>query len=107
MMTKILRYARALTRWIKNGREVRSNNDIRELYDNICSRCEDFDAGRGACGICGCRVNTSDNPLVNKLAMATEACPKEKWGIGEHQGEEKEVANSCPVCSENASKLEM
>lgn len=79
MMTKILRYARALTRWIKGGRKTRSQAEILELYDKICSRCEEFKTDRGACGICGCRINTSENPLINKLAMASEKCPKEKW----------------------------
>lgn len=71
-------YAAALTRWAMDGFRARDQAEIERLYV-ICQACEFFDAGDSRCTVCGCRVATDPNPVRNKLAMPTEACPKGKW----------------------------
>lgn len=48
---------------------------------STCQACPTnrYDAARGACNKCGCRVNASGWGLVNKLRMATESCPDGHW----------------------------
>lgn len=43
----------------------------------ICKGCEFYTGVK--CRACGCRCNGSTS-LMNKLALAHEACPKKKWG---------------------------
>jgi hypothetical protein len=75
------RYTRALTRWIKAGRPVRSEEEIERIFETCCAPCEGYDAKTSVCRYCGCRVSLSRTATVNKIAMATEECPLEKWGI--------------------------
>lgn len=72
------RYGRALSRWIKAGRPIRSEEDIATLYE-ICKTCRAFETETNSCKFCGCRLGTNSNPLINKIAMATERCPVDKW----------------------------
>ena len=75
---RVLRWGRAIARWIKAGRPVRNQEQIAELWA-ICSKCMRFDPHRQACSICECNISMSDNAMLNKLAMATEGCPIELW----------------------------
>ena len=77
------RYTRALSRWIKAGRPVRSEEDIRQIFESICEPCEGYDAKSSSCLHCGCRVNLANAAMLNKIAMATEECPLSKWGVNE------------------------
>ena len=72
------RYTRALTRWIKAGRPIREQNEILEIYE-ICQQCRALDTTTNSCKNCGCRIANHSNPLLNKIAMATERCPVGKW----------------------------
>ena len=74
------RYVRALSRWIKAGRPVREEEDIRRIFETCCKPCEAYDAQSSVCRYCGCRVNLVKAAPLNKIAMATEECPIEKWG---------------------------
>lgn len=76
-VSKTVRYGRALARWIKAGRPSRSSEEICGIYTTHCRECDRFDEGR--CGECGCNVNLQTMPMLNKIAMATEHCPLEKW----------------------------
>jgi len=71
------RYTRALSRWIKAGRPVRSEEEIERIYEMCCKPCEAYDGGK--CRYCGCYVNLLMSATQNKIAMATEECPLEKW----------------------------
>lgn len=73
------RYGRALSRWIKAGRPARSEDEIFGIFTAYCEECEHFEHDYGRCEICGCHVGTVQSPLLNKIAMATERCPEEKW----------------------------
>ena len=76
---KIMRYTRALSRWIKAGRSVRNNETINQIFAQHCRLCDDYDERTSSCRHCGCRVNTSSVAPLNKIAMQTEHCPLEKW----------------------------
>ena len=71
------RYTRALSRWIKAGRPVRSEADIEWIYEMYCKPCEVYENGK--CDHCGCAVNLLRSATQNKIAMATEECPLGKW----------------------------
>lgn len=73
------RYTRALSRWIKAGRPARSEDEILGIFTTYCQTCEYMESDRGRCKQCGCHVGTVKSPLLNKIAMATEHCPVEKW----------------------------
>ena len=73
------RYTRALSRWIKAGRPVRGEDEILGIFSTYCQECELMDQDYGRCSACGCHVGTVRSPLVNKIAMGTEHCPKKKW----------------------------
>jgi hypothetical protein len=74
------RYTRALSRWIKAGRPVRNEEEIERIFETFCMPCEDYDMKSSVCLHCGCRVSLATAAPLNKIAMATEECPLEKWG---------------------------
>ncbi len=73
------RYGRALSRWIKAGRPARSENEILGIFTTYCQECDSLDREYGRCTVCGCHVGLRAAPLLNKIAMATEHCPVERW----------------------------
>lgn len=82
MKTKMIeawRYTRALSKWIKAGRPVRSEDAILGIYTTYCQECECLDRHPDRCKLCGCHVGTIKSPLRNKIAMGTEHCPDAKW----------------------------
>jgi len=75
---KIVRYSRAVARWMAAGRPVRPEAEVARIYDEVCRQCDHF-TRRGSCGICGCKIKRSGSALRNKLAMSTEHCPIRRW----------------------------
>lgn len=73
------RYTRALSRWIKAGRPVRNEEEIKRIFETHCAPCEACDKQTSTCRHCGCRVNLMKAAPLNKIAMATEECPLGKW----------------------------
>ena len=73
------RYTRALSRWIKAGRPVREEEEIKRIFETYCKPCEEYEVKSSSCRDCGCRVNFMKAAMLNKIAMATEECPLEKW----------------------------
>ena len=86
---KTSRYKRALSRWIKAKRPIRSEEEIKRIFETFCEPCEDYE--KGTCRHCGCHVNLLKAGPLNKIAMATEECPLEKWGS--QQGTEITITN--------------
>ena len=76
---KVLRYGKAVARWVKAGRPVRTPDEVARIYDDLCRPCDDFDVEKETCKVCGCPVRKSAKALRNKIGMATEHCPGEKW----------------------------
>lgn len=77
MLADVGRYAQALRWWAASGFPVRSRLEVDRIDRDFCRRCEDYLKGR--CKECGCQVNARGFAVVNKIKMATEHCPKEKW----------------------------
>jgi len=73
------RYTRALSHWIKAGRPVRDEAEIEQIFETCCKPCEAYDAKSASCSYCGCRINLMKTAALNKIAMATEQCPLDKW----------------------------
>lgn len=76
---KAVRYATAVARWIAAGSPARTDDDVERIYETLCRPCEYFNPQRQGCKVCGCRLGKSKNALVNKIRMATEHCPRQKW----------------------------
>ena len=73
------RYTRALSRWIKAGRPVRDEAEIKRIFETSCQLCEAYDTENSSCQYCGCRVSLVKAAPLNKIAMGTETCPIGKW----------------------------
>jgi len=79
------RYGRALANWSEAGFPTRGKLETDLIFEKCCKPCENFN-GHG-CGICKCRTNQSGLAIVNKLKMATEACPLGKFNVWEPHDE--------------------
>lgn len=86
---QLTQFAAAVKRWIEAGRPERSDQHVREIFDEYCTPCQYNRDGR--CKACGCQIR-GDEPalakllsfvgarsLTNKIRMATEHCPLWKW----------------------------
>jgi hypothetical protein len=73
------RFAEAIIKWEKAGRPTRSDDLVRKIFDNHCCPCSEFDKDNGLCSICTCKVQQEGVAVLNKIAMATEHCPRRKW----------------------------
>jgi hypothetical protein len=69
-------YTAALIGWSLAGFPTRDKDITKHIEEQICKTCTEYLKGR--CKACRCRVNKSI-ALVNKIRMATEKCPKDKW----------------------------
>jgi hypothetical protein len=81
LIDKPLRLASARRKWVAAGKPQRSPEQIAEIFDTICTPCEHFRPtgdGKGTCDKCGCRLKRQGG-LLNKILMATESCPIDKW----------------------------
>lgn len=74
----ILRWGRAIGRWVASGRPVRTAEQAMGAW-SICQQCEHFDNAKGVCRVCDCRISLSAGAVFNKLAMGTERCPEGRW----------------------------
>jgi hypothetical protein len=79
VMQTVWNYGMAVTQWIAAGRPRRTTEEIQRLAA-ICRDCEHYvDDARPHCVKCGCTCGEGENPMTNKIAMATEHCPIDKW----------------------------
>lgn len=72
---KVLTATTAYTRWIQAGRPMRDAVEVSRIH-TICRLCPLLQ--NDVCGKCGCSC-TGAVSITNKIAMATEHCPLEKW----------------------------
>ena len=68
-------FASAMFRWTSSGMPRRTQAEIDERLA-ICQACPHLVDNH--CRVCGCPC-VETNQLINKLALATEACPLGKW----------------------------
>ena len=88
-------YVDARERWIAAGSPTRPDAQIALLYER-CQGCAEFRPATtletavglagGECGACGCRLH-HERKLLNKLAWATEDCPRQLWAYLISQGQ--------------------
>jgi hypothetical protein len=72
-------YKEALIRWNKAGRPKRTQEEVAGILETHCKKCDWYDPEQLRCRGCGCKVTDSAFAILNKIKMATEHCPKEKW----------------------------
>ena len=79
MIHKAWSYTKALARWRKSGKPVRSDEEVERIYSEICVPCPLINPTKTSCNQCGCRVAADGSALANKIRMATETC-EGRWG---------------------------
>jgi len=79
MSLQLWLYKEALVRWNKAGRPVREDEEVEQLLNTYCKKCDWYDKEKKRCKGCGCKVTTSSLAVFNKLKMATEQCPRGLW----------------------------
>lgn len=89
----VKRYVSAVARWVAAGRPVRTDDEVDQILADHCRGCRWFSDHRCTHASCGCQVRSVEDEkvpvlswlvpaaMLNKLRMATEKCPEEKWGV--------------------------
>ncbi len=77
LTTRLTNYAKALSRWTRAGRPIRTDIEVVKLRE-ICQSCCWFDGVVCTHKKCGCSVVRS-SAWGDKLKWATESCPIGKW----------------------------
>jgi hypothetical protein len=73
-------FKEALIKWNKAGRPTRTQEEVEHIHREFCAvPCEWYDEEAKRCRGCGCKVTTGSIAIFNKVKMATEHCPKDKW----------------------------
>jgi len=83
MSLQLWLYKEALLKWQRAGRPTRSEEEVKRIHETLCNPpgepCAWYDSEKKRCKGCGCKVSTSSMAVLNKIKMATEHCPLEKW----------------------------
>jgi hypothetical protein len=79
LVRRAISYTEALARWTAAGRPERSDKEVERIFHQQCKPCKWYDAERQICRGCGCRVADNGYAVLNKIKMATEACPRNLW----------------------------
>lgn len=83
LLQRMQGYATALWKHAAGGLQVATAETIAARMA-VCQACPSGQFDGAGCRLCGCPVNSSENSLRNKLAMASEACPHQHWSaVGE------------------------
>jgi hypothetical protein len=79
---RVLSYATAVAKWLAQGRPVRTQEQVSQLYHEQCGKCDRREPTSqpevSYCGPCGC-VLSEDPSVTNKLYFLTEHCPLGKF----------------------------
>ncbi len=87
----VIRYARAVQRWIDAGRPNRTDEEIERIFRDYCEACPYLKESRCTHKNCGCQIRNSTkdkipflswlipSAMLNKLRMGTEVCPDGRW----------------------------
>ena len=76
---RIISYAEAVVEWTAAGRPERSEEEVKQIFQQFCEPCKSFAPDRNVCQQCGCRVASDGFAIVNKIKMATQHCPRDFW----------------------------
>jgi hypothetical protein len=78
-ITLLDNYLLAVKRWIAAGRPTRTDENVKKIHEEFCSRCDWYDPESKRCKGCGCKVKPKGVALLNKIKMATEHCQRNYW----------------------------
>jgi hypothetical protein len=76
---QIMNYKEAVSRWLKAGKPTRTKQQMEQIVEAHCKKCDWYDKKAKRCKGCGCRISNSSIAIANKVKMATEHCPKGLW----------------------------
>lgn len=76
---RIATYAKAVTSWVAAGSPERTEEDVNNIFNTYCKKCNWLDAERQVCKGCGCKVNTGGVAIFNKIKMGNQHCPRRLW----------------------------
>ncbi len=79
LATRILSYTQAVAEWLAAGQPERSDEEVQRIYKEQCEPCSWRKRRTDICRGCGCRVAAYGMAVLNKIKMATQHCPREKW----------------------------
>jgi hypothetical protein len=77
--TEFVTYVEAVKGWVKEGRPVRTDEEVTEIHQKYCSQCDWYDSDQQRCKGCGCKTRAAGYALLNKIKMGTQHCPKQLW----------------------------
>lgn len=80
LLRQVIRYGKAYSLWLKNGKPVRDSKLIGTIFKTHCEGCDHYDPDLKESSICECPVSANDDER-NKILYATEACPIKKWDV--------------------------
>ena len=76
---RVFNWRRAVKTWEDAGKPERSAEEVQRIVE-ICESCDAYNAKTKQCGVCGCLCRKKGMARFNKPRMATEHCPRGKWG---------------------------
>ncbi len=76
---RVFNWRRAVKTWEDAGKPERSEKEVQRIVE-ICESCDAYNAKTKQCGVCGCLCRKKGMARFNKPRMATENCPRGKWG---------------------------
>jgi len=76
---RIITYTQSVAEWVAAGRPERTDEDVRQIFQTFCEPCTWRKRKTDICRGCGCRVVDKGLAITNKIKMATQHCPREKW----------------------------
>lgn len=72
-------FAAEVRMWIREGRPVRSDEEVKHILETFCKKCDLYDSVKEACKKCGCAMNDKSWALRNGIKMKTKICPMGLW----------------------------
>jgi hypothetical protein len=79
LQLQIYSYWESIKRWLAAKRPVRTEDEVKKIHADYCSKCEWYDEQSQRCRGCGCKVRPQGLAVFNKIRMATENCPQKLW----------------------------
>jgi len=76
---RFFNWRRAQKTWEDAGKPERSPEEVERIVA-ICEACDAYNHKTKQCGVCGCLCRKKGMARFNKPRMATEHCPRGKWG---------------------------
>ena len=78
LTVQLVTWKTAIEKWRKAGRPKRSDAQVKTILE-ICKTCSWYDPDKRRCKGCGCAVTNGGIAVLNKIRMASESCPQDKW----------------------------